>query len=165
MENVININMGELAIGSNDTRIKTSSIGSCVVVVLYDYEAKVGGMAHAMLPSRESLEGHRGAGKENLIVEMEPRAKYVDEAIRCMVSGLERMGGSRMRMKAKLVGGAMMFKILNGKKGIGSQNADMARKILEEMGIPIDNEETGGTVGRIAEVNLENGLVEVTTKM
>lgn len=166
MSPVINIDMGEMAVGHNDTHIKTGGIGSCVVIVLYDREAKVGGMAHAMLPSRTERQKDGVLKTKDVIFETEAVAKYADESVDRLLNEVETIGGKKERIKAKLIGGARMFKILSGDKyGIGYQNIEAARGRLVELGIPIENEDTGGTVGRLAEFNLENGLVDVSTKM
>jgi len=56
MKNIITIKTAELAVGHNDDIIKTGSVGSCVVIAIYDKETKIGGLAHSMLPERR--EGH-----------------------------------------------------------------------------------------------------------
>jgi len=167
MGKIIEINMAEIAVGHNNTVIKTGSIGSCVVITLYDREAKAGGMAHAMLPSKKILnKGDVVEEARRNIITPEAKAKYADEAIDILIEDIEKMGGKKERLKAKLVGGARMFRILSkNKEGIGYKNVKAAKDYLEELDIPIENEETGGTVGRLAEFNLNNGLVEVVTKM
>jgi chemotaxis protein CheD len=158
MAQIVTINMGEMAVAHNDTIIKTGSIGSCVVIVLYDDAARVGGMAHAMLPQMPL--DKIGNGRDIL------QAKYADQAVDNLVRGIESAGGKKERLKAKLVGGARMFKILEGDRyGIGYQNAEAAKKRLTELGIPIVSEDVGGNVGKMAELNLKTGLVDVATKM
>lgn len=166
MAEINTINTGEMAVGHNDMHIKTGSIGSCVVITLYDDEAGVGGMAHAMLPTRRKVSPDAALETEKDIIESEAAAKYVDEAIDRLVASIEKKGGKKERLKAKLIGGARMFKVLSGDKhGIGYQNVEAAKAKLEVLEIVIESEDTGGTIGRIAEMNLANGLVEVSTKM
>jgi chemotaxis protein CheD len=166
MYRTININMCEMAVGLSDTRIKTGSIGSCVVIVLYDDKVKAGGMAHAMLPTRKEKRTDVFSEVTAHINAAQFVAKYVDESVDRLVQEIEKIGGKQERCKAKLTGGSRMFKVLSGdKNGIGYQNVEAAKQRLGELGIPIENEETGGTVGRTAELNLENGLVDVGTKM
>lgn len=159
MTDCIDVRMGEMAVGSGKTVIKTGGIGSCVIVIVYDKEKKVGGMAHAMLPIKgQSMQLAQG--------EEEPVAKYADEAVRRLVAEVERLGGSRTHMEAKLIGGSHMFAtIMEGDDGIGKRNVEAAHSILKELGITIHGEEVGGTVGRTCELNLDNGLVCVETKM
>ncbi|HEX9664562.1 MAG TPA: chemotaxis protein CheD [Patescibacteria group bacterium] len=160
MQKTIQIETGELAVGHNDTKIKTGSVGSCVVIVLYDEEARVGGMAHAMLPSRPSNLTVEATGQEKF------SATYVEEAVDGLLNQVKSIGGKRARLKAKLVGGATMFKVLSGDKyGIGFQNIEAARRRLSELFIPIVAEDTGGSMGKIVEFNLVNGLVDVSTKL
>lgn len=159
MAECIDVRMGEMAVGSGKTVIKTGGIGSCVIVILYDKEKKVGGLAHAMLPSKaQAIQLPPG--------EEEPVAKYADEAVKRLAAELERLGARREHMEAKLIGGSHMFAtIADSDDGIGKRNIEAAHNILKELGITIHGEEVGGTVGRICELNLDNGLVCVETKM
>lgn len=162
MTKEIDIRMGEMAVGSGKTVIQTGGIGSCVVVVLYDDKAKVGGLAHAMLPAR------KGDSKVAHTTEMhgDAVAKYTDEAIERLINEVEKAGGNKNNMKARLIGGSHMFKTVSDSDGgIGRRNVKEARETLSGAGIPIHSEEIGGSVGRIARLDLYNGLVSVTTKM
>lgn len=95
--------------------IRTGSIGSCVVIAIYEKVLSIGGLAHAMLPSRRDVVevikpdladfGHGNVS-----------AKYADEAVDNLVYALKKMGGKIENMEAKLVGGASMFKKLSGDK-------------------------------------------------
>lgn len=152
---IININMAEMAVGKEHTRIRTSSLGSCVAIVLYDATTQVGGMAHIMLPSRDD--------KPADVID-EFSAKYADEAVDKLIFEIEKLGGKKECLKAKLVGGAKMFRILSGDNfGVGYRNAEAARIRLKVLNIPIEAEDIGGTVGRAADFNIGNGLVEVVT--
>lgn len=159
---IIQINMAEMAVGSHGTIIQTSSLGSCVAIVLHERFAEVGGMAHAMLPSRNmgrqvSLEDQDTDGNMSV-------AKYADEAVDRLVRELEKIGAKKENMRAKLVGGAKMFRVLsNDDKGIGFRNAEASRIRLMSFGIPVESEDIGGTAGRSVEFNISTGLVEITT--
>lgn len=175
MSRIIDINTADMAVSRRSDKIRTKAVGSCVAIALYDKEAGIGGMAHAMLPSQNSwmsiVSGLRPAAEKAVPLERDmdgddAPAKYVDEAIARLLEELERMGGARSRVKAKLIGGANMFKVLSSEKyGIGYRNIEMARARLEELGIPIEAEHTGGTSGRTVELDIESGLVEISTKI
>jgi chemotaxis protein CheD len=153
---VITIKTAELAVSHNDTVIKTGSIGSCLVIVLFDTKNRIGGLAHSMLPERKK--GFPESG--------EARGKYVDESIKNLIEDIEKIGGEKKNLIAKLVGGAAMFKRLtNEQHSIGFQNTQHARELLAELGIPIESEDTGGSSGKIVEFNLVNGIVDVYTKL
>jgi len=166
MSKIININMGEAIVAHNDTKLRTGGVGSCVIVILYDPEKKVGGMSHSVLPSRR--EGNKSVFFHSAEEIRNPggMAKYADESVDYLIKEIQRNGGRKERLIAKLVGGAMTFKILgDGKTNIGRQNVESAKQRIISLGIPIEGEDTGGTVGRIVEFNLENGLVDVMTKI
>lgn len=159
MPKEIIVKTGELAVDHNDTIIKTGSIGSCLVIVLYDEEIKIGGMAHAMLPVC------RNKDKKGICLDGS-EARYVDMAIDHMVKKILDQGGKAENLIAKLVGGASMFeKLGSSAKGIGERNIEVARERLEKMGIRIKGEDTGGKAGKIAEFNLANGVLDITTKL
>jgi chemotaxis protein CheD len=155
MAEIIEIKTAELYVGHNDQVIRTGSVGSCVVIALFDTEKRVGGLAHAMLPHR----------KNNLTGDKYP-ARYVDEAINNLLEGLKAVGANKKNILAKLVGGASMFKKLTEEKNsIGSQNIQMARQKLQELGIPIDGEDTGGSSGKMVIFDLKTGIVDVSTAL
>jgi chemotaxis protein CheD len=91
-------------------------------------------------------------------------AKFADESVGRLVAEIEKIGGEKGRFKAKLVGGAKLFRMLSGDdKGVGFRNAEAARNALLRLAIPIEAEDVGGAVGRSATFTIENGLVEITT--
>lgn len=160
----INIKTGELAVGAEETTFKTGSIGSCIVITIYDRVFKIGGLAHAMLPTRREVELSEKIDVDFLKGNIS--AKYADEAVDNLLFGLKKLGGKIENMEAKLIGGASMFKKLTGdKNGIGFQNIESARNRLKKFGIYIDNEDTGGSSGKAVNFNLQTGLVEVVTTL
>lgn len=159
--------MCQIVVGSHDSILKTSGIGSCIVIAIYDPIIKIGGLAHAMLPSYKST-GMSDVVSTNGedINEYNIKTKYADQAVSALVKELEKRGGKKQNFKASLIGGARMFKLLSADNfSIGYQNIKAARQKLKELGIIIENEETGGTIGRYMEFNLENGQISVNTKI
>lgn len=152
MGQVINVKTAELAVSHNDDIIKTGSIGSCVVIILHDSGSGIGGLAHAMLPVRNDR-----ATDEHYL------AKYVPDAIDNLIAEIEKKGGHRNKLTAKLVGGAAMFRRITGENTIGHQNVESARKYLHTLGIPIITEDTGGGSGKTATFDLHSGSVEINT--
>jgi len=149
------VKIADLAVAREPAVISTHGLGSCLAICLYDPQAKVGGMAHVMLPSPELVKNQTNA------------AKFPISAIAAMLAEIERLGGSRRRLTAKLAGGARMFgALLTTSKGagtanIGQRNAQEARAELERLGIPIVAEDTGSDYGRSVEFLVSNGTVLV----
>lgn len=160
MDQVININTGEMAVAQSGAIITTSGIGSCVFVCLYDNLNKVGGAVHAMLPTRVTPK------KSDAFIfdETDSIGKYVDEAVVKLVDDTIKAGAKKENLKAKIVGGSSMFKVFDTSK-IGSDNVKAAEKILQLLNIPVKAESTGGHIGRSAKFNLGNGVVEVMVRM
>ena len=156
---VLNVKTAEYAVSHNDDIIKTGSVGSCIVITLYDKEKRIGGLAHAMLPEHNKKTTIGDDKKDN-------NAKYVTDAIDLLLEGVIKAGGQQNTLEAKLVGGASMFRRLaHEKHSIGHKNTVAARNYLERLGINIQGEDTGGSSGKIAELNLTNGVLEVNTKL
>jgi len=94
-------------------------------------------------------------------------AKFPISAIDMMITEIERLGGSKHRLVAKLAGGARMFgALLNTSKGattinIGQRNTQEAKAELERLGIPIVAEDTGADYGRSIEFVVSSGTVLV----
>ena len=154
----LEVNIGELAIGSDPATLIASAIGSCLVVTLYDPKRKIGALAHAMLPSSNSHErmgeghGPRGDGRD---------PKFVDEAIEEMLARLKALGTIKEDLQAKLIGGANMFPGVG--LDIGEKNIARTKATLEHQDIPFIGE-VGGTQGRSVEFSVATGVVTVKSK-
>lgn len=156
-DKIINIEMAQGAVGKSGESIRTSGVGSCVVITIYDPVNKIGGMAHAMLP----IFPINTANPDTKVL-----LKYADSAIKELVRQMNARGGKQSYYKAKLVGGAKMFKILgNDNNAIGIKNVEAAKNTLNEMRLTLESEDTGGTVGRTVLFEIHSGIVSVSTKM
>ena len=148
------VKTAELAVGHNDDVLKTGSVGSCLVIALYDPENKVGGLAHTMLQYNSKKDNPKSL------------PQYVVEGIDNLVADLESIGGNKNNFTAKLVGGATMFKRLSGDKhSIGSKNVEIGREHLQELGIKVEKEDTGGGSGKMVDFHLDTGIVSVYTRL
>ncbi|MBX0356422.1 chemotaxis protein CheD [Halobacillus sp. Nhm2S1] len=143
---VVRIGIGDLGIVHSPDVIRTSGLGSCVGIVLYDDLKRLAGMAHVMLPEA-SLARNQGM----------KRAKYADTAIEDLIAALISAGASRYRLKAKLAGGAQMFQFTSSSDTmrIGPRNVDAVKENLQTLNIPILAEDVGGRSGRTIEFNPE----------
>jgi chemotaxis protein CheD len=71
MEEIIDVNTGQVKLGRGEVILRSLAIGSCIAVAAYDSRARIGAMAHIMLPGsapEESSEANRYAA--NAIEEM-----------------------------------------------------------------------------------------------
>ncbi|HYK09998.1 MAG TPA: chemotaxis protein CheD [Gemmatimonadales bacterium] len=131
----------------------TLGLGSCVAIMLYDKDTKVGAMAHVLLPSR------------SLARDATNPAKFPETAVPLLVQRMAQLGADPRRIVAKLAGGASMFAALMtpGTIQMGERNIVASRSALREAAIPITAEGVGGAQGRSVRFHLADGSVELRT--
>jgi chemotaxis protein CheD len=136
---------------SPDTLV-TYALGSCIGISLFDESTGIGGLSHIMLPSSSLIQS--GSVDRN---------KFADTAIEDLVAAMVRMGASRSLIKAKIAGGANMFKIADGSVigSIGDRNIESVKSELRRLGIPLVAEDVGADYGRTVFFELETGKVRV----
>ncbi|MEW9667658.1 chemotaxis protein CheD [Ammoniphilus sp. 3BR4] len=151
--NIVKVGMADLNVAGSPDRIRTTGLGSCVGVTLFDQLTKVGGMAHVMLPSSTL-----GKGEVNI-------AKYADTAIPKLISDMEKRGANRRRLVAKLAGGAQMFSFSSSSDimRIGPRNVEACKEALKKEGIRVLSEDTGGNWGRTIEIDCSTGSLHIRT--
>lgn len=123
-------------------------LGSCVAIILYDPVARIGGVAHVLLPKSP--------------IKCDNEGKYADTGTRKLVKEMLNHGAKKERLVAKLVGGAQMFPNLNlSIANIGKENSMIIRSILRELMIRIVAEDLGGNRGRSAYFDTSDGHITV----
>lgn len=129
----------------------TLGLGSCVAIVLHDAVAKVGGMAHILLPSA------------TLARDQSNPARFPETAVPYLVRLMSAKGASSERLRARLVGGASMFSNLAapGVAQMGERNVLASRDALKAAGIPLVAEDTGNDYGRSVWFFVGEGRVDV----
>lgn len=151
-DTLIRVGMAELQVtsGRNDI-LRTTGLGSCIGLTLYDPGAGVSGMAHIMLPDS-------GIAREpsfNL-------AKYADTAIPEMLRQMKEKGAAKSRLVAKMAGGAQMFAFAASESmRIGPRNVEAVKQLLIEHQIPLAAEDTGLNFGRTIEFHCATGVLVV----
>jgi chemotaxis protein CheD len=146
------VRMGEIESARPPRLLAAIGLGSCIAVVLHDPEARVGGIAHVVLPAR-------GAGCQR-----GGEGRYAVSAIPALVDGVAHAGASRSRLIARLAGGARMFNGLGaGLIDLGERNLLAVREALARVGIPIVGEWVGGDFGRSLFYDPGSGEVRITS--
>ncbi|MFD2443546.1 chemotaxis protein CheD [Bacillus sp. CGMCC 1.16607] len=151
---VVKVGISELKVIKSPSTIRTSGLGSCVGVVVYDQTVQIAGLAHVMLPD-SSLSKVAGM---NI-------AKYADTAVKELISQLMKSGARMGNLKAKLAGGAQMFQFTTSSDvmRIGPRNVDAVKKELQDLRIPVIAEDVGGNSGRTIEFNPKTCMLEIRT--
>lgn len=138
MSEIIKVGMADLNVCKSPDGITTLGLGSCVGIAIRDPIAKVGGLAHVMLPDSTA------------IVNNSNKFKFADTGIEELVKKIVDIGGNKSRFEAKIAGGAQMFAAQNKSSlvRVGDRNVEASIKKLKEMGIPVIAQDTGLNFGR-----------------
>lgn len=86
-QGILMVRIGDCAIARSPVKIKTSVLGSCLGITLYDKEEKIGGLLHTMLPNMKSKRI-----KDN-------PAKFTDSGIEYLLDEIITRGGSKKNLK------------------------------------------------------------------
>jgi chemotaxis protein CheD len=123
---------GEWYFGDENTRLRTT-LGSCVAIVLWHPQRRLGGMCHYMLPSR----GKRG--------DMPLSGRYGDEAMELLLDEVKRCRTQLSDYELKLFGGANMFSAETRRQDdVPARNVAFARRLLRQHGLQAKAESLGG---------------------
>ena len=143
--------VADLAVANGGALLVTVGLGSCVAIALHDAQAKVGGLAHVLLPSTSMSQ------------DRENKAKFPSTAVPLLCERMQALGARAGRIRAKIVGGASMFTSLLSATGlqIGERNVAATRAALERAGIPIVAQEVGGDFGRSVYFHVHDGRLVV----
>jgi len=141
---LVKVGIADLNIVKAPNLIRTSGLGSCVGLILFDKTNELAGLAHIMLPDSVL------ANKTNVNI-----AKYADTAIPELISRLIKAGAKERNLQAKMAGGAQMFQFQTSSDlmRIGPRNVEAIKQQLIKYKIKLISEDVGGNSGRTIEFN------------
>ena len=151
---VIKVGIAQMDVVKAPNTIRTSGLGSCVGVILYDESKQIAGLIHVMLP--DSSLGRSDAVNV---------AKFADTGIKALIELLKLEGVHAFRLKAKIAGGAQMFQFTSDKNSmrIGPRNVEAVKVELRKNSIPLVAEDTGGNSGRTIEFDPITSKLNIRT--
>ncbi|WOV85301.1 chemotaxis protein CheD [Sporosarcina jeotgali] len=153
VKTVVRVGIADMNIVREPDTIRTSGLGSCVGVVLYDERRKVAGMVHVMLPDSSLGKG------DSINV-----AKFADTGIYSLMEQLKAEGVRPLSLKAKIAGGSQMFQFGSSDTvRIGPRNVEAVKNELARLSIPLMAEDTGGSNGRTIEFDPASSILQVRT--
>lgn len=146
---ILNVGIAEIKISKSPYVLRTT-LGSCMGVVLYQPDLKIGGISHIML-AKDPM----GRDKQK------NPGKYAETAIPILIQGMEKEGCRAGTYYARIFGGASMFKSMNSNflQHIGEDNITEVKEILAKYNIPLLVEDVGGTEGRTISLYLDDGRI------
>jgi chemotaxis protein CheD len=141
---------GEIHFGHAGTSIRTI-LGSCVALVFWHPQKRIGGMCHYMLPGRRGRVANKLDGR------------YADEALELLLREVSKSGTRSQEYRVQLFGGGNMFPSIATKdRGeVGKRNVDAARILIEKHGLRPVSEHVGGIGHRHLVFDIWNGDVRL----
>lgn len=134
---------GDLHVSTEPCQI-TTILGSCVSICVWDKERRAGGMNHFLLPA--SREGGQTS------------SRFADVATGTLLEELRGAGCRHQDLIAKIFGGSAILRTENRyATSLGAMNVAAALKLMENAGIPVVAQETGGNQGRKIVFNTDDG--------
>ncbi|PWA13527.1 chemotaxis protein CheD [Pueribacillus theae] len=151
MLQVVKVGLAEIKTVSPPNTIRTSGLGSCVGVVVYNEVLRIAGMAHVMLPDS-------GLAREKNF----RHGKYADTAVEALYHRLKEHHNV-YPLKAKIAGGAQMFQFKSDMDlmRIGHRNVLAVKEHLKKFKIELIAEDVGGNSGRTIEFDPETSILTV----
>lgn len=133
--------------------LEARSVGSCIAVVLWDPEARVGGILQYSLPE-SSLAPERARATPCM---------FCDTGVPELFKKAYELGATKKNLVVRVVGGAHLFDD-RGAFNVGKRNYLMLRKLFWKNSIGIASEAVGGQATRHVRLNLENGDLTVGSR-
>lgn len=127
-------------------------LGSCVSIVLWHPERRLGGMSHIILPERSGKAAREAAD-----------GRYCAGAMALFRQEIARAGTMPPQYRAYLVGGGRMYSAAPGDEAanVGARNVAAARAQLLAAGFILRGEHVGQEGYRKLELDLQSGEVNV----
>ena len=144
----VTIHIGGVFASREPAVIKTV-LGSCIAVCLRDPVTGVGGMNHFMLPTPPN-----GDGEEDL-------ARFGVHAMEVLIGEIQKLGGDRDRLQAKIFGGGHVLDIAESDDGVPQQNIRFIQQFLRIEGIPLIAHDLGGRGARHIQFDTGTGTVRL----
>ncbi|MDP8242790.1 MAG: chemotaxis protein CheD [Candidatus Hinthialibacter antarcticus] len=141
------------AVRAFEGTIVTHSLGSCLGVTVFDMEAKVGGMLHALLPD-SSHNPARAQAKPGM---------FVDSGFESLIQAVVRLGANPQRLIIKLAG-AGNFLDKQGHFQIGKKNYEMICAVLQHRRFVARGDDCGGAKPRSLYLDLKTGVTKIRSR-
>ena len=130
----VTIHVGGIYASDEAVKIKTL-LGSCISACMYDPSTRIGGMNHFLLPGE--------------LDSLDLSTRYGINAMEMLINEMMKLGANRLKLQAKVFGGADIFRANHKLMMVGKRNIQFILEFLGTENIPIINERLGGNQGLI----------------
>jgi chemotaxis protein CheD len=159
-QNKIYLNPGDLVITSKSEIIWTL-LGSCISIIFYSPLKKISGVCHAQLPYEKSNLSCKSTCPKPCGKKESDEFKFVTCSFKYMLDTFHEKGISNPEIQVSLFGGSSMFESKNTVFNIGDMNIEKALELINENGLKIVRNETGGNISRSLTHYTDTGITKV----
>jgi chemotaxis protein CheD len=144
--------VGDMKVGKKGDILVTHALGSCLGLMIYDPQVRVGGMLHAMLPLSK-INPQKAEANPYM---------FVDTGVPKLFKSVYDLGAQKSRLIVKAAGCGQplgnneMFKI-------GERNHIVLKKLLWKNNILLESEDIGGTSSRTVSFDLDTGQIVISS--
>ncbi len=149
------LGIGEMVLGTAPAAIVTV-LGSCVAVTMYEPSRRLGAICHAALP--------QWGAAPKCHLQCDQSGKYVECAVKVMLKQFDRRQIFPKDIQVKIFGGANMFlqsEEIDCVYPVGSMNIESALSVIQDAGLKIIANDTGGNTKKKIIFDLATGKVFV----
>jgi chemotaxis protein CheD len=146
---IIDVQTGEVRAAKGDARLVSSAIGSCIAVAGYDRLARIGAIAHVMLPGR-APDSDDGAAKRDSL-------RYAENAVAELIDQMKNLGAHTENIRTCVAGGGNVL----GRPDdtICQANIASVRDILSARAMAPVAQSVGGCKRRSLRLDVRSGNV------
>ena len=140
---------GQWHVGRHVAQMRTL-LGSCVAIVLWHPQRRLGAMCHYLLPSRRRTP------------DMALEGRFGDEAMALMAGALQRHNIPAHEVEAHLYGGAdTLPDSVRTNLNVGERNIEAGWSLIEQHGYTLQAVDVGDSIPRTVALCLRSGQVQV----
>jgi chemotaxis protein CheD len=144
--------VADMKLGKKGDVLVTHALGSCLGLMVYDPQARVGGLLHAMLPLSK-INPEKAASNPYM---------FVDTGVPKLFKEIYRIGGEKSRLVVKAAGcGQPLGK--NEIFKIGERNFTVLKKLLWKNNVLLGADSIGGPAGRTVYFDVTSGEVKISS--
>jgi chemotaxis protein CheD len=147
------IGVGDLAV-SNDPSVtlSTYALGSCIAVVCYDPQIRVGGILHLMLPDSR-ISPARAVTQPGM---------FANTGLPLLFKSLQGLRADLTRLRLFVAGGANVLAGTDTFR-IGERNISATEEFLSHLGFEFSHAAVGGSINRTIHLQNATGLLTLKT--
>ena len=132
---------------SRESAVIKTVLGSCIAACLRDPVTGVGGMNHFMLPAPCNGDSE------------DDRSRFGVHAMELLIGEIQKLGGERARLQAKVFGGGHVLQMLESAEAVPQKNIRFIREFLTTERIPLLAHDLGGRAARQVIFRTHSGSV------